>query len=42
MQQKVAEHDKNIRLIFEYIKELEQQKQLKRDQQNRTKIGFKL
>ena len=29
MQQKIAEHDNNILLIFEYIKELEQEKQQK-------------
>ncbi len=37
----LAEHDKNILLIFEYIKELEQEKQQEIDQQNRNKIGFK-
>ena len=41
MQQKIAEHDNNILLIFQYIKELEQEKQLKTVQQNRNKIGFK-
>ena len=41
MQQKVAEHDNNILLIFEYIKELEREKQIKTVQENRNKIGFK-
>ena len=40
IQQKLAEHDNNILLIFEYIKLLEQKKQYKTDQQNRMKIGF--
>ena len=40
MQQKIAEHDNNILLIFEYIKELEQEKQKKTVQQNRKRIGF--
>ena len=41
LQQKIAEHDNNILLIFDYIKELEQEKQPKTVQQNRNKIGFK-
>ena len=41
MQQKLSEHDDNILLIFEYIKQLEQKKQHKTDQQDRKKIGFK-
>ena len=41
MQQKIAKHDNNILLVFEYLKELEQDKQQKTDQQNRNKIGFK-
>ena len=41
MQNKLAEHDTNILLIFEYIKQLEQEKQQKTVQQNRNKIGFK-
>ncbi len=40
MQQKIAENDNNILLIFEYIKELEQEKQQKTVQQNRKRIGF--
>jgi len=41
MQQKIAENDNNIMLIFEYIKELEQEKQQKTVHQNRNRIGFK-
>ena len=41
MQQKIAENDNSILLIFEYIKELEQEKRRKTVQQNRNKIGFK-
>jgi phage regulator Rha-like protein len=41
MQHKLADHDNNILLIFKYIKQLEQKKQPKTDQQNRKKIGFK-
>jgi len=41
MQQKLAEHDNSIILIFEYIKELEKEKLQKSEQQNRKKIGYK-
>ena len=41
MQQKIAENDNSILLIFEYIKELEQEKQQKSVHQNRNRIGFK-
>lgn len=41
MQYKLAEHDNNILLIFEYIKQLEQEKQYNIDQQDRKKIGYK-
>lgn len=41
MQNKLAEHDNNILLIFEYIKQLEQEKQYNIQQQNRKKIGYK-
>jgi hypothetical protein len=41
VQQKIAEHDKNIILIFDYIKELEKEKLQKSEQQNRKKIGYK-
>ena len=41
MQQKLAEHDKNILLIFKYLKQLEQKSQLTTDQKRPKKIGFK-
>ena len=40
MQQKLAEHDKNIILIFDYIKELEKEKLQKSKQKKRKKIGY--
>jgi phage regulator Rha-like protein len=40
IQEKLAEHDENIILIFEYIKQLEEEKQQMSDQQNRRKIGY--
>ncbi len=41
MQNKLAEHDNNILLIFEYIKQLELEKQYNIEQQDRMKIGYK-
>ena len=41
IQQKMAEYDNSILLIFQYIKQLEQKRQHTTDQQNRKKIGFK-
>lgn len=38
---KLAEHDSDILLIFEYIKQLEQEKQQMNDRQNRKRIGYK-
>jgi len=40
IQEKLAEHDENIILIFEYIKQLEEEKQQMSDHQNRRKIGY--
>jgi len=37
---KLAEHDNNILLIFEYIKQFEQDKQNQFDQENRNLIGY--
>ena len=39
---KLAEHDTNILLIFEYIKQFEETKQQELEQQNRKRIGFKI
>jgi len=41
MQKKITEHDDNIMLIFEYLKQLEQHRQHNTDQRKRKKIGFK-
>jgi len=38
---KLAEHDTNIMLIFEYIKQFEETKQQELEQKNRKRIGFK-
>jgi len=40
VQQQLEEHDNGILMIFEYIKQLEQEKQQLTEQQNRRKIGF--
>ncbi len=40
IQQQLSEHDSSILLIFEYIKQLEQEKGQLAEQQNRRKIGF--
>ena len=41
MQQKLVGHDTNILLIFEYIKQLEQEKKQIAEQHNRKRIGYK-
>ena len=38
---KLAEHDDQILVIFEYLKKLEQVKNHLQDQQNRKRVGFK-
>ena len=38
---KLAEHDNQILVIFEYLKQLEQVKQVELDQQKREQIGYK-
>jgi len=40
IERKLADHDDNILLIFEYLKQLEQDKQQQEDQANRRLIGF--
>jgi len=37
----LQEHDSNIMLIFEYLKQFEEQKQKQIQQENRSKIGYK-
>jgi hypothetical protein len=41
IEQKLSGHDEKILLIFEYIKQLEQDKQKQVDQSKRKQIGFK-
>ena len=41
VQVKLAEHNEKIILVFEYIKQLEQEKRQITDQQNRKRIGYK-
>jgi hypothetical protein len=38
---KLAEHDNNIMLIFEYLKQFEEAKLQQSEQENRKRIGFK-
>ena len=40
IQEKLAEHDEKIILFFEYLKQLEQEKQKMSDQDNRRRIGY--
>jgi hypothetical protein len=39
--EKLGEHDEQIVIIFEYLKQLEQAKQQEEEQQNRKRIGFR-
>ncbi|MBA7557126.1 hypothetical protein ES705_49860 [subsurface metagenome] len=41
IQETLAEHDEKIILLFEYLKQLEQEKQQMFDQNNRKRIGYK-
>jgi len=41
IERKLSEHDNQIILIFEYLKQLEQAKQQELEQKNRPKIGFR-
>ena len=41
IEQTVSDHDDKIRLIFEYLKQLEQTKKKELDFKNRRQIGFK-
>lgn len=40
LEESVTKHDKNIQLIFEYLKQFEEAKQKQLNQKNRKKIGF--
>ncbi|RLD54706.1 MAG: ORF6N domain-containing protein [Bacteroidetes bacterium] len=41
IEHKLAEHDNQILVIFQYLKQLEQVKQQEQDQQNRKRLGYK-
>ncbi len=41
LRKQLTEHDNNILLIFEYLRQFEQAKQQQLDQENRKQIGFK-
>jgi hypothetical protein len=41
IQTKLDEHDNQISIVFEYLKELEQTKQEETDFKQRKRIGFK-
>jgi hypothetical protein len=41
IEDKMSEHDNQILLIFEYLKQLEVTKQQETEQKNRKRIGFK-
>ena len=41
IRQKVSDHDEQITLIFEYLKQLEQTKHKELEQKNRKPIGFR-
>jgi len=41
VQNKLTEHDNQLLIIFEYLKQLEKSKQEELDQKNRSRIGYK-
>ena len=41
IQERLGEHDDQIMLIFEYLKQIEQAKQQEFEQENRKRIGYK-
>ena len=41
IQEKLAEHDEKIILLFEYLKQLDREKQQMTDQHKRKRIGYK-
>jgi hypothetical protein len=41
VQSKLGEHDNQIMVIFEYLKQFEQAKQQETEQKNRPRIGYK-
>ena len=41
IEESIAEHDNNILVIFEYLKQIEKEKQVQIEQENRKRIGYK-
>jgi hypothetical protein len=41
VQSKLEEHDNQLLIVFEYLKQFEQAKQQEAEQKNRPRIGFK-
>ena len=41
IERKYSDHDQKIKLIFEYLKQLEESKEQESEQKNRKRIGFK-
>jgi hypothetical protein len=41
IEKKEIDHDRQIILIFEYLRQLEQSRQQQEDQANRKRIGFR-
>jgi hypothetical protein len=41
VQSKIIEHDNQLMVIFEYLKQIEQARQLESERKNRPRIGFK-
>jgi hypothetical protein len=42
VQKKISEHDKQIMIVFEYLKQIEEVKHQELEQKNRKRIGFKV
>jgi hypothetical protein len=42
VQKKISEHDKQIMIVFEYLKQFEEVKHQELEQKNRKRIGFKV
>ena len=41
IEQKIADHDENILMVFEYLRQLERSRQQQEEQANRKRIGFR-
>jgi hypothetical protein len=42
IKKQISEHDQNILLIFDYLKQVEESKQQQQEQTKRKRIGYKL